>query len=80
MMLRADWSQLCVKAGISFSQRIPHLTDGDKELVQFCHSSCLFMENNWNFRREKSGPSVVSKVALHRIGYDARPTLKELSG
>src|SRR6266702_4575985 len=33
MMLSAVWSQLCVKAEISFPQRIPRLTDGDKELV-----------------------------------------------
>jgi Uma2 family endonuclease len=33
MMLSAGWSQLCVKAAISFPQRIPRLIDGDKELV-----------------------------------------------
>ena len=33
MMLSEVWSQLCVKADISFPQRIPRLTDRDKVLV-----------------------------------------------
>src|SRR2546425_10466649 len=39
-MLSTFWSQLWVKAGISFPLRIPRLTDGDKELVLLSSAHC----------------------------------------
>ena len=39
-MLSAVWSQVCVKAAISFLQSIPRLTYGDKELVPLSSANC----------------------------------------